>query len=441
MLSPEQAVRRLLHSLTRPARLLVAVSGGSDSLGLLTFLHDILGGPSADGVCLFAATVDHGLRPESAAEALYVASFCKSRGIPHEIRCWQGSKPKTGVSAAAREARYALLIALADELDATAILTGHTFDDQRETVAMRSVRGDDPDNLGLAGMAAQVLLQRRRWLVRPMLSTRRAEIRTALVAREIPWIDDPSNTDVHYERARMRQALAAEAVSVSLEIEAAGLRRTRLSDAVAQILRDHVNLRQGVLARIDPDGLASAQPDVLRHLLGTLAAVLGGREYAFRRDTGDRLADFVASGALGRITAGRVIFDRRREGLFLQRENRGLPQIDIPPGQEAIWDGRYRVRNLNSDVLHVAPLPADRERAVMLFPDTPPSIAMRAMSVLPHIAGGKTDVSPLFSMEPILAPFDRFLPQFDIMLAREIGILLGCDAFPPAPVDDSDRKS
>jgi tRNA(Ile)-lysidine synthase len=440
MLSPEQAVRRLLHSLARPARLLVAVSGGSDSLGLLTLLNDILGEPSADDVRLFAATVDHGLRPESAAEALDVASFCKARGIPHEIRRWQGSKPKTGISAAAREARYALLIEVADELDATAILTGHTFDDQRETVAMRSVRSEDPDNLGLAGMAERVLLQRRRWLARPMLSTRRAEIRDALVARGISWIDDPSNTDSHYERVRMRQALAAEAVSVSREIEAAGLRRTRLSEAAAQILRDHVNLRQGALALIDRAGLAM-QPDVLRHLLSTLAAVLGGREYGLRRETGDRVMEFIASGAPGRITAGRVIFDRRREGLFLQRENRGLPQIDLLPGQEVIWDGRFRVRNSTPEVLHIAPLPVDRERAAMLFHETPPSIAMRAMSVLPHIAGDKIDLSDRFAVEPVLAPFDRFLPQFDVTLAREIGILLGCDELPPAPIHDSDRKS
>jgi tRNA(Ile)-lysidine synthase len=440
MLSPEQAVRRLLDSLKRPARLLVAVSGGSDSLGLLTVLADELGSAAAEGVELFAATIDHGLRPESRDEAAVVAAYCITRGIPHSTLRWEGEKPVTGISAAAREARYALLMQIADQVDASAILTGHTFDDQRETVAMRSARNDDPDNLGLSGMAEAVLLQRRRWLLRPFLSTRRQEIRLNLTRSGIAWIDDPSNIDPHYERVRTRQSLAAEALSIEQEILEAGMRRQRLSDDAASLLRQHAVLQAGVLCRIAPEALRANQ-EVLRHGLAALASVLGGREHSLRRDSMDRVMAFLSDGLPGRITAGRVIFDLRREGLYMQRENRGLPSVDVSPGTVAIWDGRYRIRNGSSDWVHVRPLAAARGEGEGLFDDVPASIAARAMAVLPQVERGDGMPRPEVDVAPVIAPFERFLPQFDLNLGAVLAHMLRCDDFPPLPIKVSTRKS
>lgn len=440
MLSPEQAVRLFLDSLETPARLLIAVSGGSDSLGLLTLLADELGGPAAGGVEIFAATIDHGLRPESAAEAADVATICSTRGIPHRTLCWEGEKPATGVAAAAREARYALLMQIADDIGASAILTGHTFDDQRETVVMRSARNDDPDSLGLSGMAEAVLLQRRRWLLRPFLSTRRQDIRLSLARKNISWIDDPSNIDPHYERVRTRLALAAEAVSIEQEIRQAGERRQRLSDAAADLLRRHATLRAGVLAQIEPEGLR-ADHEVLRHALAALSSTLGGREHGLRRDSMNRVMAFLADGLPGRITAGRVIFDLRREGLYLQRENRGLPSMEVAPGATLVWDGRYRIRNGSSALVHVHPQVGERGGGSGLFDGVPPSIAARARAVLPQAEGTDNPACKTIAVEPVLAPFERFLPQFDVNLGAALADMLGCDVFPPLPIKLSARKS
>jgi tRNA(Ile)-lysidine synthase len=442
MLSPDQAIRHLVQSLHSSARLLVAVSGGSDSLGLLALLADALGSASADGPKLFAATIDHGLRAESAREAQAVAAFCQSRNIAHNIRRWEGEKPRTGLSAAARAARYRLLMEIADAVDATVILTGHTFDDQRETVAMRAARRDDEDSLGLAGMADQVLLQRRRWLLRPFLSTRRADIRLALEVLGLSWIDDPSNADPHYERVRMRQALASEAVSVAQEIGEAGRRRRRLSQEAAWLLHCHATLRQGVLAHITPAGLAEPE-QTLRHALSAFAAVLGGRDHGPKTDSIERIMTFLGSDLPGRITAGRVIFDRRREGLYLQRENRGLPLVVVAPGQEIIWDGRFRLRNGTTGPVRVSPRVPDRSEAQRLFQDVPPSVAMRAMSMMPRMeaAGGDGTITDALYFTAVMAPFEDFLPEFDVELAREIGVLAGCDTFPLPPFQTSERKS
>ncbi|CAN7439888.1 tRNA lysidine(34) synthetase TilS [Neorhizobium sp. LjRoot104] len=446
ILSPEQAAERLIADIARPARLLVAISGGSDSCGLLIALSKF--NPAGSGLSLFAATVDHALRPESADEARAVAALCAKLGIPHFIRRWEGEKPRTGVSAAAREARYRLLIDVADEIDATAIVTGHTLDDQAETIAMRAARGEGEENSGLAGMAQAVLLDRRRWLLRPFLATRRSDIRAFLTKEGLGWIDDPSNVDPHYERVRIRGRLAQESPFDAAAQAAAATRRTALSDEAARLLRKHVTIAQGVLAHIDPVGL-QGDAAVRRHALSLLAAVLGGRAHALGSDSMDRVMAFLDGGLPGRITAGRVIFDRRREGLYLVRENRGILPLHIPPGNTAIWDGRYRITNAGPDDIIVSPTAPDRDEALALFPGVPPAIAMRAVAAMPFIEANallstedrqNKGMAERSTVRPLLAPFDRFLPQFELRFGVELAVLLGCDVFPRLPVKDSSRK-
>lgn len=444
--SPEQAAERLIANLVRPARLLVAVSGGSDSCGLLIALSKFIS--EGSGLSLFAATIDHALRPESADEAHAVAALCDRLGIPHFIRRWEGEKPRTGISAAAREARYRLLLEVADEVDATAIATGHTLDDQAETIAMRAARGEGDENSGLAGMAGAVLLDRRRWLLRPFLETRRSDIRAFLIREGHGWIDDPSNVDPHYERVRVRGRLTQESPFDAAAPAMAAARRTALSDEAARLVREHVTIRQGVLAHLAPAGVQGDEASG-RHALSLLAAVLGGRAHALGSESMDRVMAFLDSGQPGRITAGRVIFDRRRDGLYLVRENRGILPLHIPPGDTAIWDGRYRITNAGPDEMIVGPTAPDRDEALTLFPGVPPAIAMRAVAAMPFIETNAVisvedrenrQVTERSIVSPVLAPFDRFLPQFELRFGIELAVLLGCDGFPRLPVKDSWRK-
>lgn len=224
--------RRSLSSIRFPTdgKIVIALSGGSDSTALLSLARDAF--PArGDGERLVAVTVDHGLRPDSAAEAQRAGELCASLGIAHTVRRWEGEKPMSGLQAAARAARYRLL---AEEAADGTVLTGHTLDDQLETVAMRRARGP---GRGLSGIAPATLYEGRTWFVRPLIARRRAELRAHLSASGLSWIEDPSNRDPRFERVRVRENIVADGTG-DAEIRAAFAARCAESGKAAASLRD-----------------------------------------------------------------------------------------------------------------------------------------------------------------------------------------------------------
>jgi tRNA(Ile)-lysidine synthase len=179
----------------------VAVSGGADSLALLHALR-ALAGPR--GWRLAVLTVDHGLRPGSAADAAFVADHAKALGLPARVLTLAPGDLEphraAGPEAAARAARYGALWPAADELGCPWLATGHTLDDQAETVLLQLLRGAGPD--GLAGMAV-----RTGRLLRPLLGARRTETRAACAAMGLPWREDPTNAEDGPLRNRVRTRL------------------------------------------------------------------------------------------------------------------------------------------------------------------------------------------------------------------------------------------
>ena len=181
----------------------VAVSGGPDSLALLLLAS------AAWPDRVRAATVDHGLRPESAAEALFVAAVCRERAIAHDILPVRVEVAGRGLQAAAREARYAALAAWMRSGAIPTLLTAHHADDQAETLLMRLNRGSGA--AGLAGIRAQAPFPAAgegALLVRPLLAWRRSELEEVVEAAGIEAVHDTSNEDESYDRVRIRRHLA-----------------------------------------------------------------------------------------------------------------------------------------------------------------------------------------------------------------------------------------
>ncbi|WP_275784864.1 tRNA lysidine(34) synthetase TilS [Pararhizobium gei] len=424
------AAGQFLSSFKKPGAILVAVSGGSDSKGLLLALHEVIGGDGLADFSLCACTVDHGLRPESAGEARAVAAFCAVHGIPHIVRTWVGDKPQTGLQAAAREARYRLLAEAAEDTRAICVVTAHTANDQRETIVMRAGRSQ-PDAAGLSGMADGVLFDRRIWVLRPFLCIERDAIRSYLAEEGEAWFEDPSNTNRRFERVRIREDLAERTGSANT---GAGLERLQSSGRAADLVSRYAKEFERLIIRLDPAVAENMDNSDCRQAVLSLVAITGGKTHLTGKETARRLAAFLKRREDGRMTAGRVVIDYRRTGVYLYREARELPDIVIGPGDSEIWDGRFRIINRGRSPVRVGVVQNRAEVVARLIAaGCPEAVAKRAAHAAPDLSALGSDSA---AVEPVLSLYDTFLPRFDLMIADRIAGLFGREPYAAAPVHD-----
>ena len=267
-------VDALLAPLARARATLIAVSGGPDSTALLVMASEWA---ARRGARLFAATVDPGLRPESASEAAGVAALAARLGVPHATLAWEGPKPATRRQERAREARYRLLAAHAKAIGAEAIATAHHLDDQAETVLFRLLRGSGV--AGLAGMAPQ---SERHGVIlaRPLLGVPKAGLAAFCRARGVAFVEDPSNADPAYARTRLRALMGALAEE-GLDAEGVARLARRAAEAEAALVRmtDAAEARLGA-APIEAPALFAEPIAVVHRLLARRIAAAGGWEEA-----------------------------------------------------------------------------------------------------------------------------------------------------------------
>jgi len=306
----------LMVRLGLPSRLrglAVAVSGGADSMALALLARHWC---AENKVRLVAFTVDHGLRPESLAEAKQVAAWMKARGVPCRILSWRGEKPRSRIEEKAREARYALLRAACARGGITHLLLAHHAHDQAETVLMRFAGGSGID--GLAGMAA-VSEMEGLTLLRPLLPVLPSRLRATCRAHFQEWVEDPTNGSEAFARGRLRKSFAIlqrEGLTATRLLRLAA-RAQRMAQAAREmadaawemaffVRQDEVLLGKDVLfslpeeirLRLIEQALLTLSPEapLRQHRLEALADVIG--EPGFRRRT---LAGCVISSSKGNL--------------------------------------------------------------------------------------------------------------------------------------------
>ncbi|MEM6576936.1 MAG: tRNA lysidine(34) synthetase TilS [Pseudomonadota bacterium] len=329
----------------------VAVSGGSDSLALLVLLAEWA---KTYRRSLYAATVDHGLRPGSGTEAEYVAEICANLGVPHETLLWK-DKPQSGnVSDLARRARYQLLADWASRHNVGCVAVAHTMNDQAETFLMRLGR-----EAGVDGLAAMAGHWRQGSIVfcRPALKVSREELRGVLIARDIPWIDDPTNTDPAYDRARARVALGhlselgITARSLSRVAEHLAEVRTSLYWYVFLAAQTHMRFQSGDVF-ISRKGFRTLTQDVSRRLLQKVLMWISGAEYSPRGRAMDLMLEAIRGGT--GMTLQGCVMSVLDEELHFTREERAVAETRVTAGE--IWDDRWRLEG---------PDPSDHEIAAL----------------------------------------------------------------------------
>ena len=296
-----------------------------------------------------SATVDHRLRPESGDEIRRLGAWLSARAIRHKVLVWTGAKPRTGIQAAARFARYRLLGGWCRDHACLHLITGHHRDDQIEThlIRRRAHSGQD----GLAGMSAIRELADCR-LLRPLLGVARDRLVAFLEAEGQPFISDPSNLDPAFERSRLRQGDGVPAGNSRLlgEIRVLGRRRAAHEHERDTHLARFVSLHSAGFALLDPAMMPETPPEMAERLLSAVTAAIGGASYPPRRARIVRLLANLGEAARRGHTVGGCRFIRWRERILVTRElAKAAPPVRLRPGERIVWDRRFEIMTPRAD--------------------------------------------------------------------------------------------
>jgi tRNA(Ile)-lysidine synthase len=371
-----------------PARIGVAVSGGSDSMALLHLFHRAFPGK------ISAVTVDHGLRVEAAAEAAGVAAFCALHGIAHKTLRWQGPEPIGNLMDQARRARLSLIAAWAKADGISHVLMGHTADDQAESFLMNLARKAGLD--GLSGMRREWDEQGIRWM-RPFLHLHRQDLRDYLKGQGVTWIDDPSNDNDRYTRVKARKILktlaplgiTAETLAQSVTHLSAS--RQALNWALYQAIDQSVVVEAGAV-RLAARDYHRMMPDLQRRALVAIIGWMTGGGYAPREAQLFRLG--VALDQRADATLAGLRFQHRQDRVMITREPRAVMGA-VPFGQ--VWDHRWRIVGPSGAGLEIRALGAG---GLALCPDWRDHGPRVALLVSPALWMGETLIAAPLAGNP-----------------------------------------
>ena len=319
------------------APLAVALSGGGDSLALTLMAAEWARRRDRPLVVL---TVDHGLRPESAFWSQACAGIARRLGARFRALAWTSAPPASGLPAAARQARHRLLAAAAREAGARVILMGHTGDDLAEAEVMRGEGGSTPSPREWSPSPAWPE-GRGVFLLRPLLSAGRTELRDWLSARGETWIDDPANTDLRFARSRARLTLSKGVPQATVpprapagEACAAGLARAVRETAFG------LALDRGSLRRAGPGaGLKVTAAACLSASGGLRPPRRAAVEDLYLRLAGTERVQATLGGALVCADDAQVLWGRSAGEMRRQ----GAADLVLAPGERGVFDGRFEV--------------------------------------------------------------------------------------------------
>ena len=325
------------------APIAVAVSGGADSLCLTLLLHQWCVAFSHPFVAL---TVDHGLRPESPAEAQQVHEWMTDLAIPHKILTWEGEKPTTGLQEKAREARYFLMEKWCLDHNIEILATAHHADDQVETILQRLARGS-----GLTGLCgiSPCILKNFGHVIRPLLSFSKSTLVTTVTQWPHPFITDSSNLNSKFDRVRWRvltpqlAPLGLAAPSLLRTIHRLRQADQTLEDITTEFLEKTISFCPLGAAYIQPNLWNYGHLDVRHRALKRLLACIGGKPYSPSYESLQRLDDLLVSSLpFPGYTLGGCYFFLRKNTVTVVKETRFacLPQPYLP---QMIWDNRFKL--------------------------------------------------------------------------------------------------
>jgi len=383
-------VKKLFAPLMAFDRIGLAVSGGPDSLGLMLLAA---GWAGTEGKTLVVYTVNHGLRPEAAAECALVAVEAQRLGLVCRMLAWDGTKPASGIQAAARAARYRLIGAAMREDGSQILVTAHHRNDQAETILMRMAHGSGVS--GLCGMTLFGEVEGVR-LCRPMLGVEPARLRDIVRDAGLIAVADPSNMDEHYERVRWRHTLPILARE--------GLDAERLASLAKRMARADAALDRaageaiGRLASVDRFGVVSIPhgdlfalaEEIGLRLIDRMVGWAGGGSEPCRLGTLESAYEALAAAAPGHATTlGGAAMVRDKDTVLAFRELGRMPApaaISLESAGNMAFDGRFTIACSGSGAgLSVSAAGEEVTRAAAEALAGPIAAPMRAVASAPAL--------------------------------------------------------
>jgi tRNA(Ile)-lysidine synthase len=336
LLRQVQQTLQAFRMLERHHTVLVAVSGGPDSMAMLQALYRLR---EAWQLTLIVAHLNHQMRPDAAEDARFVAAAAAALGLPYvgesiDVPAYR-SRFKLSPEDAARRVRYAFLGATAARLGADRIAIGHTADDQAETVLLRLLRG-----AGLTGLAGMPPVRGR--IIRPLIQVRRSAVLAFLQAHRIPFREDPSNRQRRYSRNRLRLELLpllqqhgnprlVETLSTTAMLLAAddaalqAIARERLTAMRLPAPAGHVCL--------SVDGLAGQPPALQRRILREALREIDGDWQGARQSHIAAILRLLATrgGTKGLSLPRRLVVERRYDVLVMRPAEVAVAAVEPRP--------------------------------------------------------------------------------------------------------------
>ena len=381
----------------------IAVSGGSDSMALLHILTDW---ESAAKPNIFVASIDHGLRSESKSEVEFVKKICGKKKVEHVSLApvTQLSKAKGNLQDNARSARYQLLENWAISKNLQCILIGHTLDDQEENLLMRFFRGSGVD--GLVSMEELVVRNEILW-IRPLLKSRKEDLRNYLRNNNYSWIDDPSNFDDKYQRVKVRtllQQLKSNNIIASNFVKTADhmLRASKLSKETAiSSSKSLLSCNDVGQITFESKKFSELFEDTQYRILAGIISWFSGIFYKPRFSQLENIhRKIISDRNLPGATLGGTVFKKKNGIVTVMRELASVKEDHLIKNEKFIWDNRWLVtfKSRVQSKLYIKPYGLVSYDFHKIFVDS--DFDKRALSTVPVILENKiVKFVPLSNLE------------------------------------------
>lgn len=319
----------------------VAVSGGPDSMALALLFSKF-----AEAQYL---TFDHGLRPDSAGEANQVHDWLEAKGLSHNILKWTGEKPKTGIQAAARKARYQAMEGWCNKNQVKYLTTAHHMEDQAETFLMRLFKGSGIDGLSAMALKSAGLTESEITLLRPLLGVSRERLKATLKAQKQEWLEDPSNENLSFTRIKIRKLLesSGDLDHKTLAATAGRLAKVKgfLDDLTENLLAQVFEIHSPGYGVLDRARFLKAPSEIALRALSKSLVFISQSDYPPSLEKLERLFNSLQKPEFrGATLQGCQISYSPEKRIMIGREARDAAEVlELKPGEERLWDRRFKV--------------------------------------------------------------------------------------------------